>query len=204
MSISDTFWKNHHGLQDPIHEALGMYPHRPPRPEFEGIQLDTAEETRGGAMALQPLVKQRLKDIANDGRRVNAARGVANADVMQSARGGTAFDRAMVRGKALSRVALQGQMQVQQQTMRDRIGMTRFGQGLRSGTARDLGDMSVLQGEATAGNMRRQQLMNANYANAAGTLAGAAWGAYSNYFGGDGGSGLGKTTDGRKSYSEMI
>lgn len=181
MGILDKLWNNHHGLNDPIHKALGMYPDRPPRPGFEQQHLQTAQETRGTAAAFAPIVRQRLSDIANEGGRVATARGVANADVMQSSGGGTPFERAMRRSSALSRVAMQGELAVRQQTLRDRIGMTRFGQGLRSGNARELGTMSMFQAEQTAGAMRRSQDSAATSANTLGTIAGAAGAWWNNY-----------------------
>lgn len=146
---------------------------RPGRPEAESQLLETALQERQDAGLYAPLVRQRLADIADTSDETRQARGVANADVMQRTRGGTPFDRAMTRGKALSRVALQGQLQVEQQSLRDRIGMSRFGQGLRSGTNRDLSGLSQLQGENNATRMRSDQNRSAMIGNTLGTIAGA-------------------------------
>lgn len=175
---TDNYRDRTRGLRD----MLGLRPKRPPRPEEEGQLLETAQQERTEAGLFSPLVKQRLADIADTTQERRAARGVANADVMQQVRGGSPFDRAMTRGKALSRVAAMGEQGVVKQNMRDRIGMARFGQGLRSGNNRDLGALSELSGERTAMRMRENQSQNAMYANVAGTLGGIGLGMYQNRY----------------------
>lgn len=162
--------------------AKALKPKRAPRPEHEAQLLETAQQQRQEAGLFAPLVRQRLKDVADTSDETAQARGIANADTAQQIRGGSAFDRALTRGRALSRVALQGQLGVEQQALRDRIGLARFGQGLRSGTNRELGALSQLSAEDTASRFRTSQQRTALTANAAGTLAGIGIGLYRNRF----------------------
>jgi hypothetical protein len=175
---TDDYRDRTRGLRD----MLGLRPQLAPRPEFESQLYDSAAQMRQESSLFQPLVKQRLRDISDPSDEIRMARGNANADTAQAmkGRGGSPFDRAMTRGKALSRVAMQGQNQAQQQSLRDRVGMSRFMQGLRAGSNRDLNNLGTLQGESTAASMRAKQDTNAAFANTLGSIAGAGYNWWSN------------------------
>jgi hypothetical protein len=157
-----------------IRVALGWKKDMPPRPGFESELLRSAEQMRSESAAFSPLIKHRMQDITDTRGETYRARAKAGADTAQANAGSTPFQRAMNRGRALSRIGMQGQTAVASQSIRDRVGMARFGQSIRAGTARDLGALSTVQGEATAANMRADQQNAATYANAAGALGGIA------------------------------
>lgn len=154
---------------------------RPPRPLYEYRALEAAEQMRSEAGAFEPLLHRRLADLNNLAGDMSRARGAATGAVQQSLAGFglTPFERAMRRSGALARIALQGEGQIEQQSLRDRIGMVRFGQGIRAGSNRGLLGLAEGQAEVNAAKMRARQTEQAAYANLFGTVAGAAaarWG----------------------------
>lgn len=159
---------------------LGGSVKRADRPQAEVQQYDTAQQMRGTAAAFQPLVRMRLADAADSTRELAAVQGRGNADTQQavSAAGGTPFQRAMTRTKALSKIAMMGDLAVRGQAFRDRASLVGFGQGLQSGTARTLGEVGSLYAQSDAAKMRADQTVGAARSNMYGSLAGVAagWG----------------------------
>lgn len=162
----------------PEERDTSKYPRGTPE---EQELLRTSREMRAEAGAFAPVVRQRLAELADPSKQQAQARGRGNADVMQaSARdGATPFDRAMRRGRALSRVALQNDQAVRLQNMRDRIGMQRFGSALRSGNTRELDASSDRTAEGVASRMRNMQISQAATANMQGSIVGGLAGIFS-------------------------
>lgn len=161
---------------------------RPPRPEAEADLFDLAQQQRGVAASVSPLVRLRLADIADVSDDVRQARTVASADTAQALGGfagapvtrNTAFDRALRRSRALTRVALMGEEAARMQGIRDRAGVAQFGQQFQRGRATALGGLSEVQSTVDAARMRSRELAMAGRANALGTLVGGAAGALYN------------------------
>lgn len=160
----------------------------PPRPQEELQQIAIADQQRGSAAAWQPVVTQRLAQIANMAPRIAEQRGYANADTAQrvgplvAGSNATPFQRAMQRGSALTRIARAGDSAVEQQQLRDRMSMARFGTGLQTNTAGQYGALAQLTAAQDAQKMRLDQDRRAGMLNAIGVAGGAAASAYSDKF----------------------
>lgn len=154
---------------------------RPPRPDAETALYDQAQQQRGTAAAMSGLTRMRLADIADPSNEIRQARATGNADVAQGvgrltdgpANRGTAFDRAMRRGKGLTRVALLGEEAARMQSLRDRATVTSFGQQLQRGQAGSLAGLTQSQAITDASRMRASQIASASRANTVGTTLGA-------------------------------
>jgi len=156
---------------------------RAPRPQGEVQQFEAAEQMRGTAAAFEPLLRRRLADTANPARELSLVQGRSNADAAQAmaplSTASTPFQRAMARTRGLSRIAMAGNQAVRMQAFRERASLAGFGQGLRSGNMRTLGDLSQMFATTDAARMRADQTVGAARANMYGSLAGLAAGGLS-------------------------
>lgn len=176
--MSGGFW---HGADTAVGKMLA--PSAPATPGYERSLLGVANQARGMASAFVPVVQQRMRDLTDTTDEEKRARGLGAVDLAQQMgtqqysendASSTPFARALMRAKALSRISQQGELQAQNQAIQSRFSMARLGNNVRNGVASDMSNLAAGQAEANASAMRGQQMQSASYANAFGSLAGAA------------------------------
>lgn len=162
-------------------------PTRAPRPDAEIALYDQAQQQRGTAAAMSPLVRMRLADISDPSNEIRQARATGNADAAQGmgrltdTGRGTAFRRAMQRGRGLTRIALMGEEAARMQSLRDRATVGGFGQQLLRGQSGSLGGLAQSQAITDASRMQTQQIAHASRANVFGTVLGGIGAGYNNW-----------------------
>lgn len=164
-------------------------PTRAPRPDAEIALYDQAQQQRGTAAASSPLVRLRLADISDPSNEIRQARATGNADAAQGmgrltggpVGRGTAFRRAMQRGRGLTRIALMGEEAARMQSLRDRATVSGFGQQLLRGQSGSLGGLAQSQAITDASRMQTQQIAHASRANVFGTVLGGIGAGYNNW-----------------------
>jgi hypothetical protein len=156
---------------------MGLFSTKKPEAPAEDRQrLSIAADQRGTAVGFRPAIQARLADIANTKPEMAEQRGYANADVAQRSSLGTSrlspFQRAMQRGSALSRIARAGDGAIEMQQLRDRMAMSKFGDGLQRGAGGDYSTLAGVSAMYNAQKMRESQNKQASTLSMIGTLGG--------------------------------
>lgn len=167
----------------PLHRSVtnSLTPDRPPRPEYESELFQVARNARSIGTMYIPMLRQRMSGLVDTSSQLRRVGGNTSADIaQQSVFGATPFQRAVARMGALSKIGLQGELQIRQQALRDRFAMARLGNNVRLGIASDLSNLAGNQAEQNAAIMRAQQQQNAAMANMSGAVIGGVASAVNN------------------------
>ena len=166
---------------------MGMFssPKFAKRTQQEAGLYQEAQAMQGEATQYGSAVRARLADVANLGDEKIRAGRTTSADFWQampreydSTRPSvSAFGRAMLAGKARSRIAAQGDAAVEAQAMRDRAALSSAGDGIRSGNIRDVFQLSQGYDNYNAAKMQANQTTNNAWAGVFGTAGGMGLGA---------------------------
>ena len=145
-----------------------------------------ATALKAQAAKYQPLEEARIKDVTtgNPARKA-LLEGQLTADASQTfggtkpvaaddQAGGSLFDGTMRRAKGLSRVAQAGDQALDTQSLRDRIALVDFGNGLKGASQSGLGVMAGIESSAADTAMQTKAITDAGWGSLVGSVAGAA------------------------------
>lgn len=162
-------------------------PQYPKRPKHEETLFNQGRAMEHEATGFQSGMRARLADVADLSDEKLQGRRQESADYWQSQQSGgydstrpglSSFARAVMAGKARTRIGAMGDAAVESNALRARAGYSKFGQGLRSGSIRDMAQLSAGYDQVNAAKMQAAQMRDNAYAGLAGMAVGGAagWG----------------------------